>query len=188
MIEILPDESDDLTYIKTVEHIVNGCAHEYKPAGFYLVRVKGWFDHKWLGFAGKVQGQLPVWNKTLTLPPFNPSRVLSQRFYVWSPRDEGYVRSTGWARLHRHQQSSDNLKRYVRRVGGSVALAWFCDDTLQSGQGSLMIYIRTPREVNGWFISLDRQGDVWRKRFDNVSLEQAEKLEQVGRQLESSES
>jgi hypothetical protein len=170
--------------VKTIERIVNGCAHHYKPAGFYLIRVRGWFDHKWLGFAGKRHGQVGVWNSRLTLPPFNPNRVLSQRFYVWSPQDKGYARSTGWARIHQHQHSSDNLRRYVGRVGRSVALAWFCSDTLKSGKGSLMVYVRTPRGINGWFVSLDKTDDGRRKQTDNIALADVEKFEEAGKDLE----
>ncbi|RYX83422.1 hypothetical protein EON83_14630 [bacterium] len=184
MVEIFADETDDPGSILAIERIVNGCLLEYDPAGIYLVRVRGWFDHKWLGFSGKVGGQLGVWKKTLTLPPFNPNRILSQRFYVYSPEDNDYMRSTGWARLHRYQPSSDNLRRYVGRVGSSVALVWFSSDTLESGRGSLMVYVRTPRKIDGWFLSLERKEDGWRKQTNNISIAVVEDLEDVGRELE----
>jgi len=184
MIEIFTDDTDDLGYLKIVERILVGCAQEYEPAGIYITRIKGWFDHKWLGFSGKVYGQLAVWKKPLTLPPFNPTRVLSQRYFHWRPDDEEYARATGWARLAREQPSSENLKRYVGRVGRSVVLVWFCSDTLTTGRGSLMVYVRTPRKRTAWFVSLDKKDDIWRKTAENISLVEVEAFEEAGRQLE----
>lgn len=184
MVEIFADETYAPLYIETMERILNGVAQEYEPAGIYITRIQGWFDYKWLRFSGKVYGELAVWKTPLTLPPFNPSRVLSQRYLHWRPEEGNYARATSWVHLARGQQSSDNLKCCVSRAGNSLILVWFCSGTMATGRGSLMVYVHTPRQQTSWFVSLDRKNDGWRKTANSISLKEIERLESVGRQEE----
>lgn len=176
MIDVIKDETDDSDYLDTIQNIVNGCAHEYAPTGVYITRIKGWFDHKWLNFSGKVHGELAVWKSPLTLPPFNPRRVLSQKFFC----DDEKTSAPKWTRLARYQPSSQNLRRHADAVGESVVLVWFCSDTRKTGRGSLMVYVRTPRQKASWFVSFDRKEDGWCKTAKNIPLLEIERLEAKG--------
>lgn len=74
-----PDVTDDAGYLDWVEATVVGVEEAIKTDQTYVVKIDNWFRKRWLGFSGKVLGALGVAKAKLTLPPFIPSRVVSQR-------------------------------------------------------------------------------------------------------------
>ncbi|MBV9469277.1 MAG: hypothetical protein JOZ57_08520 [Abitibacteriaceae bacterium] len=183
MIEIIACENDGTHYIEAVQNIINGAATAYQPGGVYVVKIKGWFDHKWLGFSGKRLGAVGVWKHPLTLPPFHPHRVQSQKCYAWRPSTQDYERFDWAARLHIYQESSQNLRREIRRRKPSVLYVWYCSDTARTQRGSLMVYAHTKRDQAAWFISF-YSNNQWRSRqAEEISVERIANFEAMGQSI-----
>ena len=66
-------------YLDWVEAAVVGVEEAIKTDQAFLVKIDNWFGKRWLGFSGKALGALGVRKEKLTLPPFIPSRLVSQR-------------------------------------------------------------------------------------------------------------
>ena len=124
-VTIVPKESDDPAFVSKVENVANHAMAAYQPDDLYLTQVKGWFDHKWLKFSGKLLGALAVWKNDITVPPFNPNRILEERRFIRA--SEGWCEAA--ASLHVYQDSSENLKRKVRQLSASGFLIWFTGNT-----------------------------------------------------------
>lgn len=97
--------------------------------------------------------------ETPTLPPFHPSRVLSQKFYTWNPIEEDYWAIDRGGYLHIYQNSEDNFRRQIRHRFPSTMYVWYCNDTARTGQGSLMVYVYTERNQEYWYASMIAKDD-----------------------------
>src|SRR5687767_7333422 len=107
-----PEVTDDPGYLDWVEATVVGVEEAIKTTDqTYVVKIDNWFGKRWLGFSGKTLGAAGVRKEKLTLPPFIPSRVVSQRRFFEagaSPRRRKL--------LHVWQRSGENLQRYTEVV------------------------------------------------------------------------
>jgi hypothetical protein len=136
---------DDPDFIDQIRWIFAGCLAEYRPAEFYVVRIRDWFDYKWCYFTGKVLGAVGVSRfPDLTLPPFVPNRVLSQDHYDRvGPDGLEYERSDA-PPLHIHQHSESNFRRFIRRITNDGTFLWYSNGSLASCRGSMMVYNVSP--------------------------------------------
>ncbi len=162
MIEIHRTESDDGRFVGIVERIAVDLARESRCEGLHLIHVDNWFDHKWLGFAGKSLGQIGVWKggEFLTIPAFNPNRVLSERYFVRSGPD-GFRRvEPPPTRIHRRSASGTNLNRRITGVAPGRALLWFSGRTRANRRGAIMAYVPGDVGHDTWYASLSA-GDIW---------------------------
>ena len=87
--KMTPEFDDAPDFIRHVEQVVNGVVRRHSPETFVLIKINNWFGSNWLGFSGKALGALGVWNKprnepadNIRIPPFVPSRVVSQRSFA----------------------------------------------------------------------------------------------------------
>jgi hypothetical protein len=80
------DDSPD--FIDIVEGLVNGLLIGDAPPSLMLIKIDNWFGSKWLGFSGKILGALGVSMGKLTIPPFVPNHVLSERKVIGPPYSE----------------------------------------------------------------------------------------------------
>jgi hypothetical protein len=71
--------TDDPQFLDWVEAVVIAVEDTFKTDLAFVVKIDNWFGKRWLGFSGKSLGVLSIRKKKLTLPPFIPSRVVSQR-------------------------------------------------------------------------------------------------------------
>ena len=125
----------------------------------YLIRVKGWFDYKWEGFAGTVMHEIAVWRGVLRVPPFHPSRILSEK-RLRLDRDTLQQVEHRYP-LHIAQSSSENLGRKVADVCASGVFVWYSEINQGSDRASLMVYSCKSGESSGWYAGFFRQ-DAWR--------------------------
>lgn len=79
MIQIRTDQGDAAGFIANVDLLLRGITTTQAPKDLILIRIDNWFGPKWLRFSGKILGAAGLWNKTLTVPPFVPNRVVSER-------------------------------------------------------------------------------------------------------------
>ena len=163
-IPLFGDETDDQTFIEKVSDVINGMLLDTKVAGISVVKIRDWFGPKWLGFSGKKLGAIGIHKYVLTLPPFHPHRVLSQRFYAYHADSLAYEKVWPPFRLHIKQPSEKNFERRVGKYLPSGALVWYSSDSARTGQGALMIYVTIERFRCGYF-GLERADDLpWRAR------------------------
>ena len=151
-----PELTDDPGYLDWVEATVIGVDEAIKTNQTYVVKIDNWFGKRWLGFSGKALGALGVRKAKLTLPPFIPSRVVSQRRFF-----EAGTRVEPRKRLHVWQRSGENLQRYTEVVLQSSHAFWYSGRSTSNGRGSFMAYVSMPDGHWPWYVSL-RRGEKWR--------------------------
>ena len=161
MISISATERDDSNFVEMVARILGETVRARRPSEVYLVRIDHWFDHKWEAFSGKALGALGVWKEPLTLPPFNPRRVLSEAHYeIGSKGADSYVLKPA-PPLHIDQWSDENMRRFVRRFSGDALFVWYSGDTKARDRASLMVYSVEGEETSDWYASFVKKG-VWK--------------------------
>ena len=158
-IPIFGDETDDQMFIETVSDVVNGMLLDTKIAGISVVKIRDWFGPKWLGFSGKKLGALGIHSYPITVPPFHPNRVLSQRFYAYHPDSMAYEKVWPPFRLHLHQSSEENLKRRFNDYFYSGAFVWYSSDSARTGNGALMIYVTRQNQILCGYFASQRAND-----------------------------
>ena len=151
-----PDSGDDFAYLELVESLITGVVRRTNPDRWFVVKIDNWFGKRWLRFSGKTMGALGVSKSRLTLPPFVPSRVVSQ-YRHWR-RDVHPGKHPG---LHRYQSSGENLHRYIDVVVGDSSVFWYSGRSADNDRASVMAYIWTPEGHWPWYLGLQR-ASTWR--------------------------
>ena len=129
-----PDDSHD--FIAIIEGLVNGLLAVEAPPSLKLIKIDNWFGPKWLGFSGKVLGALGVSMPKLTIPPFVPNRVVSERELAGPSCEE--IEDGGL--IHLSVPSSVALTRKAVEVVPKALLFWYSGGSQNSGRGSAMAY------------------------------------------------
>ena len=158
-----PEESDDSEYLDWVETAVAGVDEAIKVNEAYVVKIDNWFGQRWLGFSGKLLGAAGVRKKKLTLPPFVPSRVVSQQRFL-----ELGTRAGRRKRLHVWQRSAENLQRYTDIVLAGAHALWYSGRSASNDRASFMAYVSTPEGHWPWYVGLQRT-EKWRV-VDSVGI------------------
>ncbi len=170
---IEPREDDDLGFLDVAAAIVESMDMEGDRGVDHLiiVRVKNWFDHKWLGFSGK--GRVPFDSSLrghpgvaldefrqdkLTFPPFTPRRILEQYTLIQSV-DAKKLRGKVHPRVL--QNSSANLQRRVEHFSDSMLAFWISTNTTANAKGSFMVYRSVEGSVDAWYASFRRDSSRW---------------------------
>ena len=150
------EATDDDEYLDWVEAAMVGVEEAFKTDQTYVVKIDNWFGKRWLGFSGKSLGALGVRKEKLTLPPFVPSRVISQRRFFETGTDPGRRK-----RLHVWQRSGENLQRYADVVLPGAHAFWYSGRSASNDRASFMAYLSTPDGHWPWYVGLQRQ-EKWR--------------------------
>lgn len=169
------DPADDDAYVACVERIVAGMVFRFRPGRVCVIRVKRWFDHRWLRFSGK--GRVPfdapspshpgvaldeVYADQLTFPPFAPTRIASE--HHWSRRADGdYELIDDGFRVHRSDRahSATNLHRRVADETDGALFVWFSSGDARDGRGSVMVHSVCDGVPLPWFASLVQSDGRW---------------------------
>lgn len=135
----------------------------YEPRDLHLVTIDGWFSRRWLSFSHKGLGAVGVHHRRhLRVPPFTPSRVVTQRSFV-RERGGAYYLVPRSPALHVRQTSEANARRVVTALHPGAALFWWSSGTRASGRGSLMAYLPGEDEHLGWYAEVARDASgAWR--------------------------
>ena len=167
--------SDAVGFVEGVDRLVAGLVFRYRPGLACIVRVRRWFDHRWLKFSGKGRVLFdPPWRshvgialedfhqEQLTFPPFTPARVASEQH--WARQSDGdYVRTTGTFAIHRRarEHSSWNLQRRVADLCDTALFVWFSSTSASDRRGSMLVYIVNDGRTLPWFASMTDDGARW---------------------------
>ncbi len=133
------------------------------PDDISIVRVKNWFDHKWLNYTGKQILKYdtkthpaipfvlePFWNKEITVPPFNPNRIISESFI----RKKGTSNKEFEVLFHKFQGSTENRNNLISKKTKNGLCIWVSSNSEINKHGSLMVYQIKDSKVQTWHISI----------------------------------
>lgn len=163
------EEGDSVEFIHFVNAILESVYFENDVDDVVFVKIKNWFDHKWLSYSGKSIMSKPyfggldtgreetldgAWLEDLTIPPFNPSRVIYSKFFRSARSRNEKVRHA----IHIHQRSTENRQRFVRNYTENGLLVWFSSNTITNGRGSLMVYLSKNGSVRNWYAGFVNDG------------------------------
>lgn len=166
MIKLKTDNSDDPGFIKVIESVIGNLISSLNPNEVSIIRIKNWFDHKWLNYSGKeirkydagAGAMIPFvlelyWGKEITIPPFNPNRVISENFY----KKKGNGNSKSHELTHVWQRSTENKKRLISYKTENGLCIWISTNTVTNGQGSLMVYQTQNSEILTWYANFENK-------------------------------
>lgn len=154
-VEAYPDRE----FLEIVERIVSTVVEESGARELYLVEIKNWFDRKWGHYSGK--NLVPFWLKTTTVPPFTPSRLLTERYFRRIASGD-LLHATPDHPLYLREKQSFSVRRPKRisEISDSAVFAWYSSHATENRRGSLMIYVSTENAVRVWYAGFRRE-DVW---------------------------
>jgi hypothetical protein len=159
--EIKIELGDANDFIISLNKIVGKFIDEMDINEICLIRIKNWFDHKWLNYSGKsvieyrgggglIDSSLNnEWREKITVPPFNPNRVLSELFFRIEPTDNKMFEKN----LHTKKDSNDNIHNRISAYTKSGMFVWYSSNTEINQKGSLMIYIVQADNIKTFYVS-----------------------------------
>ena len=172
MITLEPSENIDYSFVAIVEQILNNTLQLHQPAEVYVLQINNWFDHKWLEFhTSRIDTDDLGWRAKLRLPPFEPSRVVSQlSFQKHSSEPLLYE---AWSSNPVHILSSN---RTLAQICSSGAFVWYSYVGDRSDQGSLMVYLNNDGKGSGWYASFTKNPDWQVNKMKGVSKRELTEL------------
>ncbi len=204
IVDIPVKDGDDKRFLTALNGLVAIIVKNYSPEDVYVVRIKKWFDHKWLRYSGKGIVQFPekgvdlprtgqsiiessldeFYQEKLTFPPFNPKQVGMQIY--WKRRDDGsYGGGNKPKWLHNAdkrvlQHSSRNLQNRLSSFTKSGIFIWFSSNTIENMQGSILVYTIVKDEENAWYASF-KQDNGWKvNRVKGINKETVQQWFPIG--------
>jgi hypothetical protein len=140
-------QGDSAEFIEKARAVAIGVVQDYLPGRFYVVRIDNWFGPRWMLFAGKFTAgkRIPgfatfaigVHKTRLHVPPFVPSRVVTQRVFV----GPDYQDTVAAAPLHIDCPSKQALSRRIADIDKDAAFLWFSGESEAQKRGSVMVYL-----------------------------------------------
>jgi hypothetical protein len=122
-------DDDDAAFIDSVGAIVSGLAFRSRPSLLCIVRVRKWFDHRWLRMSGKGRVSFEhhpgvaldaMYQHHLTFPPFAPTRVASEQHWQRTAQgDYALHKPTFFVHSMQRRHSNTNLHRRVADAAAS---------------------------------------------------------------------
>lgn len=168
-------EGDDPEFIEVLKGVVSGLIELHAPERLFLIRIKNWFDIRWLNFSGKGVVHFPAsffcnenetaldvfHQKQTVFPPFTPKRVLVE--FHFEKSGDFYEETTSSRPIYADvlTYSSDYLHRRIADFAPSGVFLWYASNTAVTGRGSIMVFVSENRTVTTWFASLYLKGGQW---------------------------
>ena len=172
MITLEPRENIDDSFVAIVEQILDNTLQLHQPSDVYVVLIDNWFDHKWLEFdSNRNDSDAFGWRVKLMLPPFEPSRVLSQSYFQRHPSTPSFYEASSSNPLH---ILSSN--RSLAQICSSGAFVWYSYVGNRSDQGSVMVYVNNDGKGSAWYASFKKNPDWQINKMKGVSKRELTEL------------
>ncbi len=166
------ESGDDPEFMGLLEQFIEFLTGKIDRPKLFVIRVDNWFDHKWLGFAGKTHRRHEEFPNIVvsaarwyprdefTLPPFSPNRILDQKEFDLDA--DKITQATSSTKIHRSKKtpSSQNILRNLRELCGRGLFIWFSSQSSPNGRASMMVYQTKDDNVGGWYVSFLKK-DRW---------------------------
>jgi hypothetical protein len=164
-------QDDDLHFLATAARLISGLDDPTLDE-IVIVRVRNWFDHKWLRFSG--YGRVPFEGASsshpgvaldafsqdkLTFPPFTPRRIVVETHFTKLDRTAESIRWIHRRRVQEH--SAHNLHRRVEDYSTSLLIAWVSTGSEPTGRASVMAYTSKDGTLDAWYASFKRGPSCW---------------------------
>ncbi|MBN2613206.1 MAG: hypothetical protein JXB00_16755 [Bacteroidales bacterium] len=162
------DDNDSSDFIGLVGTIINSLIQIHDIELVNVVKIDNWFDHKWLNYSGKgiihfeetlhpdKVALTNFWKDKITVPPFHPNRVKSDRLYRTKDTLDKQIEKP----IHTIKGSSDNLNNRIEGKIENGLFVWFSANSENNQKGSLMIYKVDKADVESWYASIENN-DGW---------------------------
>jgi hypothetical protein len=174
IVHIPYDASDDELLITAWNNLLANLVEGQRPEHVFFIRIRNWFDHKWLGYSGSGVVDFPAGypfpdvaleemrQDELTVPPFTPQRVAAELAFCRTAESR-YDVAPKAPRVHRQTYAGHNksLHRRVTNLTDSGLFFWFSSGSQDNGRAALMSYAVHDRTASGWYASFVRS-DSWR--------------------------
>jgi hypothetical protein len=158
MLDILPIEKDDVSFVETISSVVNKVVSSVQPRDCYILQLDNWFDHKWLLWPGQRPWAEGTVHEKTPLPCFNPSRVVRQLHYVRAAHAPEYTLAPETKIIHGYDGwYPRKTHRWVSDFSDSGVFVWYSGSTASNGQGSLMVYINTKATRSAWYAAFRKK-------------------------------
>jgi hypothetical protein len=158
-LKLLPDEDDDTFFINLVQQTISGSINSSSLEHYAVIKIKNWFDDKWLGFGGvrrdysgllSFEPGLPVrYRFGKSLPPFPKSRIV-------------YCNS------------------YGRPNENPAGVYYFSGNSKSNGRASLLASIPGSGERWDWYVGYSGTPEWHAIRHKNVSANEIESWTKQG--------
>lgn len=182
--EIKIESGDANDFINNLNKIVGKLIDQFGINEVCIIKIKNWFDHKWLNYSGKsvvefrgggglIDSSLNnEWREKITVPPFNPNRILSEYFYRMEATDNKIFERN----LHKTKDSNDNIHNRISAYTKNGIFVWYSSNTEINQKGSLMIYIVQADEVKTFYVSFVNNNDWKINQTKNISATELENI------------
>ena len=91
------------------------------------------------------------WREKITVPPFNPNRVLSETFFRIKPTKNKMIEK----RLHITKESNNNIHNRISSYTKNGIFIWYSSNSELNQKGSLMIYRVQDEKVSTFYASFE---------------------------------
>ena len=176
------ESGDANDFIIILNKMIIRLVDKFQIGEICLIKIKNWFDHKWLNYSGKSVVQFHggaglietslnnEWREKITVPPFNPNRVLSELFFRNLKTDNKMFEKT----LHTWKDSNDNVQNRISKYTKDGMFIWYSSDTEINQKGSLMVYIVQEDEIKTFYASFINKNGWKINRAKNASVSELE--------------
>jgi len=190
---IKTEEGDSVEFIQQINSILEAWADHEGIGDVVLIKIKNWFDHKWLNFSGKKivrfetmhpdfarqEALEPHWMKEITIPPFNPNRVISSKYVRLEDTGNPQIEDA----IHGYKRSTETSHHLVKDYISNGLLLWYSSNTLTNQKGSLMVYTSRNGQVDTWY-ALFEIIDGWKiTKAKGIDLEKVRSLAKERRSI-----
>ncbi len=178
---VSPMEGDAAGFVEIVRSLARGVVREQQPKRLYVIRIDNWFGPRWLKFAGKFTAGKHFYagahKKHLHVPPFVPSRVISERVFT----GPDFVETTVTTPLHINCPSMVALLRRIEQVDKDAVFLWFSGKSEMQGRGAVMVYLPVVSNESGFYAGY-ANNDGWQpSMLRYISRSEVEQLTEHGR-------
>ena len=165
---IAPISGDAVEFTTAVNQVIDGLLLRYQPPEMIVIQIDNWFGPKWLSFSGVIMPQFGWWKDTLTVPPFVPGRVVSQRKF-----DAPLYREVESSKpIHRDLSSQAATERRMTTVVPGATVLWYSGNSFSTGRGSMMVYLKVGDTYYPWYAQWEKSKS-W-KLAQTVEIELAD--------------
>jgi hypothetical protein len=177
------EEKDAPEFIKMVDSMLESIVAKFSVKEVVFVKIKNWFDHKWLNFSGITvvpfefgwSNAFPnnivlesVWRDKISIPPFKPSRVIYSRFYVTEVSENDNLRRP----IHQNRHSNDNIHNSIADYTSDGLVLWFSSNSGPLQKGSLMVYRVQHAQVYTWYATIENINGWKLTKAKGISLDE----------------
>jgi hypothetical protein len=155
MVRLSSVENMDREFLGIAESVLNNLLRINRPTDVYVVLIDNWFDHKWLEFEShRKDNDALGWRKKLSLPRFEPSRVINQSHFHADASNETTYQAYDSKPLHILCD-----RRFLSQICSSGVFAWYSFVRRAADRGSLMVYLNDDGRGSAWYASFAKNPD-----------------------------